>query len=184
MDQGRALSQASFSYRQRAACWAGFLSPALRATPDGGHNPCNSPLWACGSGPPKSGLNCSLCGQAVTGDPPRGTGYRGARPCGRDTQAGHVSDLARRPYFCLQELFQMGLFRSANHLSVIVEHSLELPILWPSGSDHTQFMNGRDQVSGHRVSCGPLSPPGPRGKLGIATLKRRGVICWRPSFAR
>lgn len=39
-----------------------------------------------------------------------------------------------------------------DHLSVMVEHLLGFPVLWPSGSDNTQFMNGKCPVSGHLVA--------------------------------
>lgn len=69
-----------------------------------------------------------------------------------------------------------------DHLSVRVEHFLEFPILWPSGSDNTQVMNGKYPVSGHLESHCQLSPPGASGKPGAVTLKRKKVICWKPGF--
>lgn len=176
MDRCGALLQASSSYRPSAARWDGFLSPVFRATPKEDHNHCDSPSWGYGSGPSKSGLNLvrrslGICHEAL------GTG---------EVAKVHMlgtSDLAGGPYLCLHKLFGRGPCRPINHLSVIVAHLLEFPILWPSGSDNTQFTNGTYLVSGHLVSHGQLSPPEPSDKPGVATLKKRRIICWRPGFA-
>ena len=68
--------------------------------------------------------------------------------------------------------------------SVMDEHFLEFPILWPSGSGDTQVMNGEYQVSGCLVARGPLSPPGSSSKSGAVTLTGRRALCRRPSFTR
>lgn len=54
-----------------------------------------------------------------------------------------------------------------DHLSVMVEHLLGFPVLWPSGSDDTQSVNGECPVSGHLVAMvsGLLQDPVARQEL-------------------